>query len=69
MRMPGFTGDASLYRTREPYPVPVDFTAPVGLLSVLPQLGIGDGITGPVDGDEYCYYCVQWVRVPCGFIG
>lgn len=67
MKIPGFTADASLYRTRQAYGALGDGRAPDGSVQVSPQLGIGGGgVTGPADGEEYCYVCSQWVRVPCG---
>ena len=67
MKMPGFTGHASLYYAQETYRSSDDGTAEGERLTVLPQLGFGGGgITGPADGEEYCYVCTAWIRVPCG---
>jgi hypothetical protein len=68
MRTPGFTGDVPLHMKEEMYRLS-DERMVLGV--VLPQFGFGfgranGGITGPADPDgDWCYYCVQYVRVPC----
>jgi hypothetical protein len=70
MNMPGFTAEASLYKTKEASRF--SKAAPGSMETVLPQLGFGGGgfgggigVTYP-PGDDDCYCCTQYVRCPCG---
>jgi hypothetical protein len=70
MRTPGFSADASFY-AKGSGNISSLSPAPDGLLPISPQLGFGVGgigVTGPADPEDSCYYCLQWVRVPCGLV-
>jgi hypothetical protein len=65
MKIPGFTADASLLRTGKTYRMSGQNPRRGRLSLVLPQLGFSVGVTYPPTDDD-CYYCVRWVRGPCG---
>jgi hypothetical protein len=67
MTIPGFTAEASLFKTNTASRLSA-VSAPGMRSQVWPQLGIGGGgigVTYP-PGDDDCYCCVQYVKCPCG---
>ena len=66
MKVPGFTAEASLFRTKKAFRLS---NAVRRRPQIVPQLGIGGGggigVTYP-PGDDDCYCCTSWVKCPCG---
>jgi len=67
MSIPGFTAEASLYKTSAAFQSSQE--PPRSMPQISPQLGFGRGggigVTYP-PGDDDCYCCTSWVRCPCG---
>lgn len=69
MKVPGFTAEASLFRTKEAFRLSSSNGVPGRQPQIGPQLGFGGGggigVTYP-PGDDDCYCCTSWVKCPCG---
>ena len=68
MKVPGFTAEASLIRTKQAFRLSSSNAVPGRQPQIGPQLGFGGGgigVTYP-PGDDDCYCCTSWVRCPCG---